>query len=154
MQQLQQVCGQGLVHRVHIVGDDADNVAGLVIVEEFDRQGSEIFKHIVAHLSGNPPGQVDHHNVQPVGQYPGGKIENHHQPGAAKDCGEVYLPGGNIDRVNGLTGQLRAIQPQQAGTDGKHNRQHQQESVPAQVLPKPSQHRTGADLPPEGPPVA
>ena len=131
LHELQKVRGQGLVHRVHIVGDDTDNVAGLKTVKEADGQGGEILKNVMAHLLGDPAGHADHNDVETVGQNARQNIESDHQPRTAEHGRKVHLACGNIDGIDGLAGELRAVKPQQAGADREQDCQHQKQAIPA-----------------------
>ena len=65
---LQQVIGQGGVHRVNVVGQVADNVAGLVLVKIFYRQKGQPVEYLLAHLPHNLLAELNHEDGQQVGE--------------------------------------------------------------------------------------
>ena len=91
LQNLQQIRGKGLIHRVHIVSNSRNQITGLESVEKAHRQRRQIFKHIMAHLLADPTGQTDHHHIQKVRQHRRGNVKHRHQAGAAEHGVKIHL---------------------------------------------------------------
>ena len=64
---LQKVVGQRSVHRVDVVGNAADNVAGLMAVKVAHRQFGKAVEHLLAHLEHDLLAELDHEDGQDVG---------------------------------------------------------------------------------------
>ena len=91
LQDLQHIRRQRGVYRVDVVGDGADNIAGLITVEKTNGQCCQLFEHIVAHLLGNGPGKADHDHVKKISQARRNGIEDNHQHGTPQNRLHIYL---------------------------------------------------------------
>ena len=52
--------GKGRPHSIHIIGNDGDDISGLMRIEKGNREYCQMVIQILAHFPDNPPGNPDH----------------------------------------------------------------------------------------------
>ncbi len=75
---LDEIGGQGSVHRVDVVGNAADGVPRRMRVEIGDGQSGEAFKKLFPHPIGNPLAEIDHGDGHQIGQNGGQEVADKH----------------------------------------------------------------------------
>ena len=137
---LQQVVGEGGVHRIDVVRDAGDDVPGLVGVEVPHRQLGQLVKELLAHLEDDLLAQVDHQNGQGVGQGGADQVEQAHQGAGPEHRWEVHLPRLCADGVYGHAGEHGPQQRQQVAHHRQGQGQQRHPLVGVEIAPQPPQH--------------
>lgn len=137
---LEQVGGQGRVDRVNVVGDAADDVAGLVVVEVFDRENAQFLEYVLPHPEHDLLAEMDHQHRQNVGQQGRKGIEQQHQAAVVKYPWEVNAARLGSDGVNGVAGKGRPDEGKHVAGYGQQQSRQQHQLVAEQVSAQPQQN--------------
>ena len=140
---LHQIVGQGGVHRVDVVGDAADDIAGGVGVEVAHGQMGEFFKELFSHGVHDLLADAYHQQGQKVGQHRGKQIAHQHTAHLLPHHIKLHAPlgGDGVQRVAGIGG---AEQGQLIGNQCQHDGQQKQRPVLQNVLAQAQHDASGA----------
>ena len=136
---LKQIRRQRRVDRIDIVGNAADNIAGLVGVKVAHGQLREMVEHVLAHLVHDFLAEMDHQHRQDIRQHGGNEIEHEHQAAVIEYGGEIDLAGLRADRVDGPAGERRADEGEQVARDGEKQGGDHHADMAHQVPAQPDQ---------------
>lgn len=136
---LEKIVGKGGVDRVDVVGDAADDVAGLMAVEIPHRQFHKAAEDILPHLENHFLAQSDHQNRKNIGQQGREQIKRDHQPAVIEHHGEIHPAGRRADGVDGPSRQGGTDQGEEVAGDRqqKGGQHHPFEAV--QISPQTDQ---------------
>ena len=109
-QNLDHVGGEGVADDVDVIGDAADDVAGLVGVEVAHRGAHQFVEDFLAELLAHGAADLHHQHGEDEGAHGGGDVDDEHEPCVVGDGGKVDLSLALVHRLDGVAGQLRARQ--------------------------------------------
>lgn len=136
---LNEIGGQGSVHRVHVVGNAAHDVPRRVRVEIGDGQSGEIFKQLPAHPVGDFLAEADHRDDHEIGEQGRNEItEEHFCEAVPYDVhAHAALRGNGVDRLPEIA---RSQKGEIVGRERERDSGQRQRPEAEHVAEQPAEH--------------
>ena len=133
--------GKGRPHSIHIIGNDGDDISGLMRIEKGNREYCQMVIQILAHFPDNPPGNPDHDGR--LRKRNGGRQERceHHQEGKTIDKGKIN--GRARDRIDGQAGEPRGKKRERVAQNSKDAGEEKGPFAGTEIGEQPSENVTG-----------
>ena len=136
---MQQIIGKGCIYRIDVIGNSADNIAGLVAVKKAHRQLDQFIEKVFPHLINDFLAQFNHQHGENIGKPGGYDVKHQHQPTVPEYHWEIGFSRADANIVDGQTGQKRPKQCQKVADKRQQQRRCNHPFVLKQIAPQPDQ---------------